>query len=364
MAFGDDLLTALAATKVKPSESPFGMAASTLSSLSPGLTNPYASVGSNIGISVGSSLLAALLSGVAKNQADKENAAFAPVLNNFLAADPTTRATMAAREPKFQSLANLLTAQELTRKADVQDAVAKEQALLPLKQEQKLFDSVVGMKEKEGMVFDPNNRDWVQVSDPIKFNADMTRAQEQAKRDVEFGPGGGALNRKQLADVELSISDKLTTGTQAQKINEIATRGNQVMTAIQTRDPLNAAAAIYGMAKVLDPQGVVRKEDGTIVADPGGPAGQLASIHNELLQKGKLTDQTIKSMASLVPQLVQQSYSQYSATKDELIKSALAQGADKEKITFLPQPTLPQLKFIDGHGLLKKVDGGWVPVGN
>lgn len=159
MAFGDDLLASLAATRVKPSESPFGMAASTLSSLSPGLSNPYASVGSNIGISVGSSLLAALLSGVAKNQADKENAAFAPVLNNFLAADPTTRATMAAREPKFQSLANLLTAQELTRKADVQDAVAKEGALLPMRQDNSVFEANLDLlkeKTKREMFGSPN----------------------------------------------------------------------------------------------------------------------------------------------------------------------------------------------------------------
>jgi hypothetical protein len=165
-------------------------------------------------------------------------------------------------------------------------------------------------------------------------------ASEAAKLGAQRG--GPALLPKDLANLEVDYTTKLTTGPSAQNIQEVETRGAQVLNAIKTRDPLHAAAAIYGMAKVLDPAGVVRKEDGTIVANPGGPAGQLASLANQIMQKGQLTDDTVKAMRKLVPELVKGQYSTYAKQKDAMIAAATKQGAIADNIGFLPEPSFAE----------------------
>ena len=142
---------------------------------------------------------------------------------------------------------------------------------------------------------------------------------------------------KEIRGLETDYTTKLTTGPTAQSLLETQNRGKQVLDAIQTRDPLNAAAAIYGFAKVLDPDGVVRKEDGSIVANPGGPAGQLASFYNTIMQEGQLTDDTVASMEKLVPKLYANQYGSYESQKDAMVGAASKQGASVDKIGFIPR---------------------------
>jgi len=151
----------------------------------------------------------------------------------------------------------------------------------------------------------------------------------------------GGLTTDQQLKLETDITNKLSTGSEAQKVLETQSKAKQVLEALKKDDPIRAATAIYGFAKLLDPDGVVRKEDGTIVANPGGPAGALASYYNTLLQKGQLTEQTKKSMKEIIPSLVKTQYESYEALKNTLIGSAVKQGARKEMIGALPPMDMP-----------------------
>lgn len=205
--------------------------------------------------------------------------------------------------------------------------------------------------EKPTRFFDP-------VEDEIRQAGGIERAKLKAKSDLMGGDTWNGLEPKDIADLESKYTATLTSGPVAQKVMEIQTRGEQVLNAIKTRDPLHAATAIYGMAKVLDPEGVVRKEDGTIVANPGGPAGRLESIYNDLVQKGQLTDKTVASMEKLVPELVKGTYKSYAAQRDSIIGAAEKQGAKRDRIGFIPEPDFSAFApapTIDREALLAEI---------
>lgn len=171
---------------------------------------------------------------------------------------------------------------------------------------------------------------------------EATRKIEKAKLDATLVNG---ITPDQQLKLETDVTNKLSTGNEAQKVLETQSKAKQVLEALKKDDPIRAATAIYGFAKLLDPDGVVRKEDGTIVANPGGPAGQLASYYNTLLQEGQLTEQTKKAMKEVIPSLVQSQYESYDSLKKTLVGSAVKQGAREDMIGSLPNmevaPNIP-----------------------
>jgi hypothetical protein len=176
---------------------------------------------------------------------------------------------------------------------------------------------------------------------------EMIRKQEEAKASGKSSGERviGGLTTDQQLKLETDITTKLSTGNEAQKVLETQAKAKQVLEALKKDDPIRAATAIYGFAKLLDPEGVVRKEDGTIVANPGGPAGQLASYYNTLKQEGQLTEQTKQAMKEVIPSLVQSQYESYDSLKKTLVGSAVKQGAREEMIGSLPplsfEPNVP-----------------------
>lgn len=354
---GNDLLAALSGTQYKAAESPWGIAATTLSGMAPNLVNPYGSTGANIGISAGTSLLTALLAGIAQNEATSENARMAPILSDFMNGDNAKRQQLVNQETRLGPLYTALMANELDNSLAIKRDVSKAQAMIPVKVQEanemldpeirKMMATNVGDLYKDlGMVPNPQGGEPIQVYDPITQEAEKKKAtllaEAEANKQINDSFGGGArLAPKDLANLEVDYTTKLTTGAKAQETLEVESRAKQVLQAIETRDPLAAATAIYGMAKLLDPQGVVRKEDGTIVANPGGPAGQLESIHNELIQKGQLTDQSVASMKRIVPQLLAIQYQSYARQRDAMIDAAVKQGARKDNIGFIKEYQIP-----------------------
>lgn len=221
---------------------------------------------------------------------------------------------------------------------------------------------------EKGMITSPEGK-VIPIPGFSEAQADQAAAEAKAKKIGEIEAqkqvydtiGDGAIldpdqRAKAMLEIEKDATTKLTSGNEAQKVLELQTRGKNVLESLKVSDPIRAATAIYGFAKILDPEGVVRKEDGSIVADPGGPAGQLASLYNTIMQEGKLTDQTKKSMKEIIPQLVQNQYSTYSTLKDSLTKAATSQGARADRIGFLPPITL-----LDQQG--PAIPEGAVPTG-
>lgn len=354
MAGGNEILQALMASQYKPSESGLGIAAQGIAGMSPILVNPYDSPGKNIGLTLGAGLLAGVLSGMARNDAEADNAALLPLQAQYLAGTPEQQAELVKQEPKLSALGSLLLASSLDRAQKVKDAqalipveVQKAEALIPTKFTEAAGQSTIDQMKELGQVPIPGTTNVVTIESPEERSlreaeaaAQRASAVKRAEMAAERAHLGNALPAKDVANLEVDYTTKLTTGPVAQQMIEIRSRGEQVLEAVKTRDPLHAATAIYGFAKVLDPQGVVRKEDGTIVADPGGPAGQLALLANQILQKGSLTDETVASMRTLVPKLVKSQYSSYAMQRDAMVEAAIKQGARRENIGFLPEPML------------------------
>lgn len=350
MTIGESILEALAATRKSPSENAFGIGAQTIAGMTPNLINPYGSTASNIGIVAGSGILSALLAGLARNEADRQNTEFAPVLSKFMSGSPEEQGLLAAKYTQLSPMYSAIMANQLTNKFALDQKKAELEVQEPFdlrkydrERAAKLEDQFIGTQNdllaKEGKARNPTTGEITQFINPEELAYRENLAKARATNLADREPSGGKiLKPKEIADIELRTSNDLLTGNLATNMAEADARGQQVLTAIETRDPLRAAAAIYGMAKLLDEKGVVRKEDGQIVADPGGPAGQLASLNNQMLQKGRLTIETIAAMKELVPQLIQQKYGVYEKLAQQQIASAVAQGADPTKIKMYPKP--------------------------
>lgn len=192
---GKDLLAALSGTQYRAAESPWGIAAGTLSGMAPQLVNPYGSTGSNIGISVGTSLLSALLAGMAQNDATSENARMAPILSDFMKGDDATRQKLVTQETRLSPLYTALMANELDNSLGIQRDVSKAQAMIPVKVAEadamldpelrkttanKIFDLYGDL----GQVPNPQGGEPIQIYDPIQRKVDEARQIEQAKQDI------------------------------------------------------------------------------------------------------------------------------------------------------------------------------------
>lgn len=349
MATGSELLQALMGLQTSPSQEGTGIAAQAIANASPLLVNPYASTGSNVASTLGAGLVAALLGGLARNEAASDNAAIMPLANEYLGANPDRQAELLRQQPKLANLQGVMLSNALDRASKVADlkatlpvenqfAVEKAKEMGPVDTANSLKktqgEKLLSMYSDIGQTVGPDGS-VVQVVDPgAKTYADKV-ADIKAQRDAT---GGSGLMPKDISNLETDVTNKLTTGPVAQSVMEVQSRAKQVLDAVETRDPLHAASAIYGFAKLLDPQGVVRQDDGKIVADPGGPAGYVASLYNDILQKGKITDATASAMKELVPKLAQYQYDAYASQRDAMIGSASAQGANASRIGFLPPP--------------------------
>ena len=343
MAGGSDLFQALMSTQMSPGDTPYGAGAKTLASATPYLVNPYGSVGSNLGITAGAGLLSALLGGLAQNDAQAENARIAPIRAEFLQASPQQQMMMVQKEPRLSALQAALLSNDIDTKHSAATAAAVANAQLPIDLRKAQANKVLDLLAQSGKTLDKNGNE-MQIFDPINQAGQEASARKIGEIQGErAATGGRALSPKQIADLEVDYTTRLTTNPQAAGLVESQNRAKQVLEALKTKDPLGAATAIYGFAKVLDPQGVVRKEDGTIVADPGGPAGQLASLYNQMLNKGRITDETATAMKRLVPELLKLQYQSYASVRDAMVGAAEKQGAIRGNIGFIPEADLSSL---------------------
>jgi hypothetical protein len=87
-----------------PQETGWGMAASGAIGALPGLYNPYASTSKNFWVTAGGGIVAALLTGMARNQADKENAAMYGQYLQSRDGDATTRQAAVNAYPRLATI--------------------------------------------------------------------------------------------------------------------------------------------------------------------------------------------------------------------------------------------------------------------
>lgn len=91
MATNAEIAAALSGLNISPLDNPYGLGANTIAKALPNLYNPYASVGTNIGVTLGGALLAGLLGYQAKKQATEASLVANQYATQMLAKTPEER---------------------------------------------------------------------------------------------------------------------------------------------------------------------------------------------------------------------------------------------------------------------------------
>lgn len=330
------LAEALAGVLLKPQDTGWGVGLTTLQAVAPRLMSPYASTGQNLGYGIGGALLAGLIGGMARRSADAENQKLFAATQQLYGSNPSQRAALVEEHPRLTSLAAAL--------AGVEQERAQE---LAQKQAEKAIDFGYKLKEEEAMM------PFFERKEGIKAGLDLDKARamiplevgkataiEQAKLTAERDMARGGLTPKEAASLETDFTKQLTSGAQAQELIDLTAAGNDIASALENSTPLAATTAIYRYAKVLDPAGAVRGEDGRMIADPGGPLGALAVLHNKIMQEGILTDKAKSELRRLVPALAKNKFEAYKMQADVLRENARVRGANPDFVGMLPEPNI------------------------
>lgn len=294
MAFGEELLKALSATQYRASDSPYAIGSQAINAVTPNLVNPYGSTGSNLAITAGSGMLAALLAGLAENDAQSRNAEFAPSISAFMKADPTQQAQLAAKEPRLSSLYNAMLANSFTNDMElkqekakyetlsplrVKEEVDKQIALQPINLEKAFRDQVAQLKAAEGVAITPDNQ-FIQVTDPLQ--REVTLDAEKLKNELLAKSG---KTRTGTAGAVEQISDPNT---------DIESEANKTLKDLQSRFNATEAAkqytqvrpAVEAMVKALKDNNVVTDQElsrySILLIEPGMAVreGEQAAIMN------------------------------------------------------------------------------------
>lgn len=417
MAFGEDLLKALSATQYKAADSPYSIGSQAISAISPNLVNPYGSTGSNIAITAGSGMLAALLAGLAENDAKSQNAAFAPSISAFMQADPTQQAQLAAKEPRLSSLYNAMLANSLTNDMEIKQEVAKfntlnplqtqaeiakrqqlgpieleqklaqenalspiriaeqvnqEEALQPLKREEEFRQQAAQMIAPDGNIITPKG-EVIKITNPQKRELDLNAGRIKQSlleklNQVETEKGVEQVIPKFLpADIakeEDAARTELKTKTPSVVQFEVMQKSLPLLSGFKDQDTKSSDFGfVFNYVKAND-DGAVRGEE-----------VNLAESSNPLLMKyKKQIEGAINGTSQLTPALKNQMYSELKlaqknlyvqAVKDIQRRYEIAKGRGVEKIEnvspldlSMPFDIGAPMKTINGI-TYEKVDGGW-----
>ncbi len=150
----DELTTALAGLEFNPLETEYGIVTKGLASALPSLINPYGSVGSNLGIALGGTLLTSLLGYQARKEASQNTLDVMTYANQLQQLQqPQERTDFiksiddAAAQGRLATLATALNARELNAKMKVEEAVNLETG--KLKAMQAFYNTPEGIAARE-----------------------------------------------------------------------------------------------------------------------------------------------------------------------------------------------------------------------
>jgi len=139
------LLEALMGTQRSAASDPYGIIASGIGQAAPALVNPYASTGTNLGLTLGAGLLSGLLGGIAQKRADEENAlSYQQGMQLFGITDPAKRAEMIQANPRLAGVGLAMQAAQSEQQAEIAKEERKAKLELENQKGAKLFEAAVG----------------------------------------------------------------------------------------------------------------------------------------------------------------------------------------------------------------------------
>lgn len=219
------LLQALQSGLTQAQETPSGIGAGVIGSAIPSLQNPYASTSSNLGHTLGASLLGGLLAGYARSQAQSENAQLIPQMSAVMnASSPEERMALAGGNPRLSPLIQALSMEDFESKRKIQDQInskaidyqynpqikaAEQQALIPLENQQRIDQGVSDLAMQQGYVVDNGKLvpvDGVGLKSPMDMEAEAEAKKVAARLQAERAAMGNRVDLTPTQVQELTKS--------------------------------------------------------------------------------------------------------------------------------------------------------------
>ncbi len=198
MADPTTLLQALQSSYYKPSETSAGITSQVLASSIPALYNPYASSGSNFGVTLGAGLLSGLLGGYARSVAQEDNAAMTPLIGQILQAPASERSALAAGNERLSPLVAALQFNDMERSNKLQDAIQGKGIDLA-------YDPLIEQRK-------------AQMMEPLE----LQKASKLKLQDAAAEQGIYTIGDQQLTAEEVGILDPIQLAAKKEKELEIA----------------------------------------------------------------------------------------------------------------------------------------------
>lgn len=343
-----DILSALQDPLYRGADTYSGIGASAVANSLPMLVDPYGSTGSNALNVFGGSILAALLGNMAKSEAADTNADIVAKQSQYLSATPETRLAMAQADPKlFGRLQAAIGANDIMQQA--QDKATQRQ--LEIQDPFKIAESKRALENSIAAQTDPRLR-----------IANLEDAATKAKitNNIEANK---PLSVKDIADLRKQVDTDIAGGPEARNFTEVSTQVASLKSALAKNDPVQAKAALYLVAKAIDPS-VVRGEELKFWKDTGA-FGDRAEQYFQDLEKGTLTPQMVSGLNQIADTLITSRYNTYKTSADARLKTlagTLGVEPDKTGVTLYPAPTIstPEVN-IDTNALAELKRRGLIP---
>lgn len=371
MAEYPNLLQALQAGLTRPGDTSSGIGAQVIGTAIPALNNPYASTSSNLGHTLGASLLGGLLAGYARTQANEDNSELMPVMQQMLTAKtPEDRMALAASNPtRLSPLVQALAMQDFENKQGVDREVAKFNALAPLQRGQKVDNNLIDTGFEQGLI--PTDDGLVPVESlglksPAQFEADKQKLlaetlnplDVQKAADVETAKakagadfmGYNPERAKAEDDARRYIAEKIPTVRQF-KLMQKSIPMLEPLADAKTKSSDNAF--VYNWVKALD-EGAVRGEEVNMAQSANGVINKYANIVSERLRGGSELGPDLKKQ--MLDELKQSQGSLYEQAKKDATREAsiyLDRGLTEKNL----YPIDMGLTFGSGGSTIQAPDG-------
>lgn len=345
----DSLIQALQAGLYRPTDTTAGIGAQAIAAGLPALQNPYASTGSNLAYSVGGSLLAGLLGGIGRQQAQEENAALLPLMGQIMQAPASERAALAAGNERLSPLVQALMWEDYGSAQKVKDAVNVEQALAPIKLRNLTDEKLVDAGFSQGIV--PTETGMVPIDDlglkspqdlkleeaqaMIPLDAEKAKAVETAKFEAEADSYG--YNPKKEQELE-KLRKEFSALPEVKNFSIIERTAGIVDKVLKDPNAVTDLELTRYAILAIEPGMAVREGEQAAVANsqsvPDALKGQwLKAMKGE----SSLSEEARAGIRNLMVRAYEGHKSQYDRTLSYFQGEAAAKGLDKNRISYIGQ---------------------------
>lgn len=338
----------LTSNQFSANEDPFGLAASAIAQSAPALYNPYASTGSNVGVALGSALLAGLLGGIANNRTESRNDEFFKLGTQLYDMTPSERASLLESNPDYRRrlspLAEALQERDITQRMEQQNKL--------LEQKQSIAKDMGGYYDQTGQ--------FVQLVDPVEQLAKEEQAKAVGKLKGEnsfFGlradenPSSPQYKRKaDIFDRETKLRGEYTKNPIVQDFQTSDIGFRSLVKAAQDPHPTADLELVRGAIQAIEPGMAVREgEAAAVEASRSIPDQWKGAINKALLNGASLDKDVREGIIRIAARRYEQYSNQVTALRGQYTSLAETESLAPDKILLgaVPSPVediFPQYK--------------------